>query len=251
MFALALAAIALQPPPAPGAREPILPEPPGEMIDFLGRRRLCAQLDLGGEPEEPRFHHYREVELARLQCNRIAGEERLYRERYAGRADVLVWLNRDPERFNLGRDAGMIMVSTWDGPPGGDARRVEQRGRDARSGAPYRVIVDADADGGRLTAITASFGTVPARTFYIDNRRITLLDLQSLAVAVRTVAPHEQLVVLLRFGYRRGYCADVGDDRPKLDLSFRPGEVTAQAEDRTNCGTGYIDLDNAAPARRR
>jgi hypothetical protein len=252
MFALALAALALQP-PAPAAREPILPEPPEEMIDFLGRRSLCTAFVGGDEPEDPPTRHYRNAERARLQCSRIAGEERHFRERYAGRADVMAWLDRDPERFNLGRDAGMIVAFANDGPPPADVRRVEQRGLDLVSGAPYRVVVDADADGGRLTAITASYGAVPARTFYVDNRRITELDLQTLKVEVRAARPHDQLIIDLRFGHRRGYCADIGDDRPKLSVSFRRNDVTASAEDRANCGFRATDLDNARPrpARRR
>jgi hypothetical protein len=213
-------------------------DPPVEMVDFLGRRRLCAEL---GEPADRDAGDRQEAE--RLQCAALPAEEHDWRARYAGDADVLRWLDRDPLGFHLNE----VLVSVWHGPPGALPMWIEQRGVDARSGQPYHIIVDAGANGGRSTRITASYASHAERSFTVDNARVPRLDLQSLQLMLGTHAGRDEFHVIIRYGYFRGYC-QIGeeDDRPLLQLVFLADGVSGYRTDRTNCESTGSDLPDAA-----
>lgn len=65
-------------------------DPPIEMIDFLGRRRVCAEQREEGGETSPWLH-----------CANLPDEEREWRARSAGNAIALAWLDQDPRRFHL------------------------------------------------------------------------------------------------------------------------------------------------------
>lgn len=224
LLAFLVAAIAQ---PAAAASEP--PPPPEEMIDFLGRRRLCLEL-----PAEAGRSLAEQAEWRRLVCGALPAEERHWRIRYRGNAAALFWLDRDPRDFRL---TG-IVVSGWDGPPPAYVHRMEWSGTESGGPAAFRLVIDSDAENGGATLFTAAWGDVPARSFRTDNARFPWLDLQS----ARAALGGDYFYVDLRFGYRCGYCADSDDDRPHLSLTFRRDRVTASYEDRTNCGFRRVSL---------
>lgn len=226
-MALLLAALLLAQPAA--APDPV--PPPEEMIDFLGRRRLCLELPA---PSERTNHH--QSEWRRLACSSLASEERAWREHYRGNPAVLGWLDRDPRDFQV---PGVIVVRSWDGPPGAYVHRMEWTGTENGGPAPFRLSIDTDSESGAATSITASFGDAPARTLRIDNARFPWLDLQSASAALGSGI----LRVDIRFGYRRGYCAHRDeDDRPRLTIRFARDRVGASFEDATNCTFRNVDL---------
>lgn len=220
-----LLALALQASPAPDS------EPPEEMIDFLGRRRLCAEL-----PAPPERSDFQRSEERRLACASLAAEEARWRRRYRDDRAALAWLDRDPRDFRVPR----IVVSSWDGPPPAYVHRVELSGTETGGPAPFHLVIDSDSEAGAATLVTASYAGVPARSFRIANDRIPWLDLQSLRVSMG--GGRDYLHADLRFGHRRGYCGDEGDDRPRLILIFRRDRVTASADDRTNCASRAVPL---------
>jgi hypothetical protein len=214
-----LAALLLAQPVAAADLQP----PPAEMIDFLGRRRLCLELPAPGE----RSAAY-QAEARRLACASLGAEERVWRDHYRGNAAVLAWLDRDPRDFRIPG----IMVRSGDGPPGAYVHRMEWSGTENGGPAAFHLSIDSDAENGAATLITASYGDVPARTFRIDNGRFPWLDLQSVDAALG----RDLLRVGIRFGYRRGYCAALDeDDRPTLTVRFGRDRIGAAYEDPTNC----------------
>lgn len=222
LAALLLAQPAAAPEPAP---------PPTEMIDFLGRRRLCLELPTPAD----RSAAY-QAEARRLACASLVSEERMWRNHARGNTVALAWLDRDPRDFRI---PGTIMVRSGDGPPGAYVHRMEWAGTENGGPVPFRLSIDSDAENGAATLVTASFGDGPARTFRIDNARFPWLDLQSVSAALAS----DILRVGVRFGYRRGYCADQdGDDRPRLTVRFMRDRITASFEDRTNCEVRNVDL---------
>jgi hypothetical protein len=213
-------------------------DPPTEMIDFLGRRRLCAQLP---EPADREAGDRREAE--RLQCAALPAEERGWRARYAGNAEVLRWIDRDPLGFHL----NSILISVWHGPPGALPMRIEQTGVDARSREPYHLVIDAGADGGRFTRITASYADHQPRSFTLENSRLPWLDLQSLQVMLGTPPTPGRLYVRMRYGYPRGYCQiNEEDDRPLVQIVFDNNEIRASRSEQPNCQPVTTDLTDAA-----
>ena len=210
------------------------PEPPTEMIDFLGRRRLCLDL-----PAPPGHSAFEQSEWRRLACGSLTAEERVWRDRYRGNADALAWLDRDPRNFRL----PSITVSSGDGPPGAYVHRMEWTGTENGGPAPFHLTIDSDAENGGATLFTASYGDLSARSFRIDNARFPWLDLQSVRTALGTQPPRDYLSVDVRFGYRRGYCAEQDeDDRPHLTITFYRDRITASYQDRANCGFGRVSL---------
>jgi len=227
---LLLAALLLAQPSAAAEMEP----PPEEIVDFLGRRRLC--LDLPAPAERSDFH---QSEWRRLACGSLASEEQSWRERYRGNSGALAWLDRDPRDFRVPG----IMVSGHDGPPATFVHRIELAGTENRGPTPFHLSIDSDAENGGATLFTASWGDVPARTFRIDNARFPWLDLQSVDTALTTQGANAHLRVDLRFGYRRFYCAgEDEDDRPRLTIRFARDRISAAFQDRTNCATRSVDL---------
>lgn len=211
-----------------------LQRPPAEMIDFLGRRRLC--LDLPAPAERNAFD---QSESRRLACPSLPAEERRWRDHYRGNAAALAWIDRDPRDFRMPG----IMVSGYDGPPAPYVHRIELSGTDNGGQTPFHLTIDSDSENGGATMFTASYGDVPARSFRIDNAHFPWLDLQSVRTAMTAQAPGGYFTVELRFGYRRGYCADRDeDDRPRLRLRFARERVSAAYEDRTNCAIRNVDL---------
>jgi hypothetical protein len=232
-FALALLALLAQPPPA--AAEP--GQPPEEMIDFLGRRRLCLAL-----PAPAMREAADQAEARRLACDALPSEERHWRDRYRGNAEASAWLDQDPRNFRLPN----LTVSGWDGPPPAYVHRMEWTGSESRGPAPFHLVIDTDAEYGGATLFTASYGDVPARSFRIDNAHFPWLDLQSVTAALGSRGPRDYLRVDIRFGYRRGYCAQFDeDDRPHLTITFARDRVSASYEDRTNCGFRRVALTGA------
>jgi hypothetical protein len=224
-----LAALMLAQPAAAPDPEP----PPTEMIDFLGRRRLCLEL-----PAPAERNAFDQSESRRLACTSLPAEERVWRDHYRGNAGVLAWLDRDPRDFRLPQ----ITVS-FDGPPPAYVHRIELSGTDSGGQTPFHLSIDSDAENGGATLFTAAWGDVPARTFRIDNARFPWLDLQSVITALRTQSADGFLRVELRFGYHRGYCAALEeDDRPRLMIRFARDRVAASFEDRTNCEMRNVDL---------
>ena len=62
------------------------------MIDFLGRRRECAQLRRNREPE----HLDEDHDWRRLECSRIAAEESELRRRHSADASAMRWFDAQP-----------------------------------------------------------------------------------------------------------------------------------------------------------
>lgn len=214
----------------PAAAPDTGPPPPQEIVDFLGRRRLCL-----GLPPPDRRNAYELAESRRLACASLAAEERIWRDRFRGNSNALAWLDRDARDFRMPD----MMVRSGTGPPGAYVHRMEWSGTENGGPAPFHLSIDSDAEHGAATWISASYGDVPARTFRIDNARFPWLDLQS----VRAAAGGDMLRIDIRFGYRRGYCGEVDeDDRPNLTIRFARDRVRATFEDRTNCAIHNIDL---------
>jgi hypothetical protein len=209
------------------------------MVDFLGRRRLCAEL---GSSE----HHdvSERAEVARLRCSALHDEERVWRARYADDAATRAWLDLDPIMFRLNQ----VVVSAWHGPPPALPGRIVQEGTDARSGEPYRLIIESASATGGTTRITASFAGIATRSFTLANSHFPLLDLQSLTVSMgRQRVPGGQLHVTLRYGYPLGYCVlDEPDDRPMVSLVFEPDRIRASRSETINCETNWAEVPDPA-----
>jgi hypothetical protein len=219
---------------AQAAAAPEPEPPPTEMVDFLGRRRLCLAL-----PAPAERNAFDLSEARRLACASIAAEERVWRDHDRGNANALAWLDRDPRDFRVPG----LMVSGYDGPPSSYIHRIELSGTDSRGQAPFHLDIDSDAENGGATVFTLSYGDVPARSFRIENAHFPWLDLQSVRTAMSAPSPGGYFTVELRFGYRRGYCpAPEEDDRPRLRIRFARDRVSALFEDRTNCQSHNVEL---------
>ena len=217
------------------------PEPPEDMVDFLGRRRLCLDV-----PEASRRSPGDRREWARLSCATLPQEEAGWRSRYASDDNARRWLDLDPQEFHM----PTILVSGYDGPPGANIRQIVLEGRAFDTGLPLRLSVDRDARDGRYTIFTVTFADVTPRSFAVDNERFPYIDLQSVRVAFGRARPNEQVIVELKFGYPRGYCSvNEEDDRPTLTIRFDRSETEASYQDRVNCRTDHEDLPNALPSR--
>jgi hypothetical protein len=238
IIALLLATQAATP---PGKDQRTWDNPPTEMVDFLGRRRLCAEL---GEPENRNAAD--RAAAARWRCAALPAEERTWRARYADNAQVRAWLDLDPIRFRLNN----VEISGYDGPPPARPRRIEQAGVDARTGQPYRLVIETGPDN-RRTRITASFANVPMRSFTLDDRQVPFLDLQSLQVMLGTPPVRRpRLALTLRYGEMRGYCTlEERDDRPEIQIVFDGDGVRGYRTDGINCQTGTTDLPDAGYRR--
>ena len=218
------------------------PQPPEEMVDFLGRRRLCLDI-----PEPADRDPFDEEEWLRLSCSTLQREDGEWRSRYASDPDVRRWLDQDPRRFRLPQ----ILISPYHGPPPADIRHVVLDGRARDTQAAFRLSIDAEASSNGHTTFTASFADLPPKTFRIENARFPALDLQSTTVTFGRTTPNERLIVMINFGHVRGYCGldDDEDDRPRLNILFTRTEAAAAYQDRTNCRSSYRELSNAEDAR--
>lgn len=233
LFALALQLTTVAPPQVAGPSVGDFlgyDNPPAEMVDFLGRRRLCAEraVDL---PEEEW-----------LRCADLAGEELGWRARAGADADVLRWLDQSPREFEL---AGRESVSLT-GANSMRPQRVEHSGTDAQ-GRPYRLNILTGSDEGRSTRIVTSYDGGPTRSFTIDGRRFPLIDLQSVQVSVRTIRSAQSLEVELSYGHDRPYCRTQGDNRARVLIFFERDRIWAQDVRRTNCEYYFQRIENAAP----
>jgi hypothetical protein len=218
-----------------------LDDPRVEMIDFLGRRMLCARLR---QVEANTTARYR-AEWTRLACAQLGEEERHWRRRFADLPAALAWLDRDPERF----ESLMLRVHFDSGPAPGLARHVMQRGTDEEGRGRYEV--SAALDGERAVFTLAQDGQ-PPRRFVADLAALPALDLQSLRADYRGSGEDawRGLRVRVRYGYRQGYCRDSErDDRPNLTIWFRDGEPRAQRAVYVNCEASYMDLPDAGRER--
>jgi hypothetical protein len=228
-----LAALALHP------TNPIYnwPEPPREIVDFLGRRRLCRQISESADrgPGDER-------EWARLACSSLPAEEATWRARYNQTPDVRQWLDLDPLEFRL----PSFLLFVTEGPTPGSVQHIEVSGVSYDDGSPFRVAADTRAGGGRYTSFTVSFADVPERVFRVENARFPGVDLQSLLVLYGFRASTQQLTIQLRFAYPRGYCSDqADDDRPRLIIHFNRTEYDGHYVDMTNCEMTMLPLENA------
>lgn len=225
-----LAAQAVTPPIRPGGGDTLADnDPPIEMIDFLGRRRLCA--DAGRDA----------AERERLHCTALAGEERAWRSRFAGHARALRWLDQAPRDFRLERR----FVATFDGPLRAWPRRTEQSGIDVE-GRRYRLTIDTEADRGRSTRVVAAYDGWPERSFTLSNRLFPLIDLQSLSVGTSEPPFDRSLEVEVSYGDERTYCGTATDNRQKLVISFQQRRVRARHVLRTNCAYDYVRIEESA-----
>jgi hypothetical protein len=226
---------------APAPDDPRLwDNPPTEMIDFLGRRRLCAEL---GQPDHRDASDQAAAE--RWRCAPLSTEERTWRARYADNAQVRAWLDLDPRRFSLNN----VSIHAWHGPPRAETRRVEQNGVDARTGQSYHLVIDAGVDGGRRIRVTASFAELAPRSFTLDAAVVPFLDLQSLTVALGALpVRRDRLYVMMRYGELRGYCSlDADDDRPEVSIVFERDTIRAsRLGEPVNCEAVWTDLPDAA-----
>lgn len=214
--------------------------PPADMIDFLGRRRECAQL--APEPGEvvpaPPPGSWREW----LRCETLPAEEVALRRRYESDARAIAFLDQAPGAFRL----ETITVHAYDGPPPGRVEHAEQRGLDSGGRIPWQMVLDRQATEGRATAVTVSWGNHRTRTIYLDSQMFPWLDLTSAWVAL-SERPREALILELRYGSVRGWCGDVDrDDRPRVYVYFRPRGVEVSRQDRTNCDNNYDELQPSA-----
>jgi hypothetical protein len=203
------------------------------MVDFLGRRRLCARLE-----DYQGTRGYR-AERERLSCATLAREEEQWRARIAGDEIALAWLAVPPHRFRL-QD---ILVETREYQQWAKPHRVELAGSDLEGNNPFRLLVEIRPRGS--VSFFLADGRRPRRRLTLPLAGLPLLDLRTLQVWVNPRAPDEAFSIDARFGYERGYCAvNVEDDRPRLKVYFpREGKAEASIEDRTNCETAWIDLE--------
>ena len=224
--------------------------PPEDMIDFLGRRKECADLapEAGEALPAPPPGSWREW----LRCETLSAEEQALRRRYGSDTRAIAFLNKAPSDFR----SEAITVHTYDGPPPARVEHAEQRGVDADGRIPWRMVLDREAAEGRATAVTVSWGSYPGRTIYLDNQMFPWLDLSSAWVAIRG-RPEEALNIEMRYGAVRGWCGDVDrDDRSRVSVSFTPEGVQVSRQDRTNCNSNYeelraSDFAEPPPARRQ
>ncbi|HYG30136.1 MAG TPA: hypothetical protein VD887_07975 [Allosphingosinicella sp.] len=213
-------------------------QPPVELIDFLGRRRECAERRPPTESDPPspyaaadRFEWYF------YACPGLPREEAAHRARFAGDANALAWLDDAPEDFDL----GILETTAYHGPPGAEVRRIEYSGR-TRAG-PWRVALDLDAHP-RAAALALAFPAGPNRTIWLEHGLFPWLDATSLRVAFDPEGRDERLILDLRYGLFRGWCGRIdGEDRPEISILVpeRGAEISVARGERTNCR--YSDED--------
>ena len=222
------------PPPPPAEADP-----PRPMIDFLGRRKNCA--DYAPDPDEPEPPPHPDSWLAWLRCGDLAAEEAELRRRYRADAAAIAHLDQPPEKFRLSE----IVVRSYDGPPAARVEQAQQSGTDAEGRTRWRVILDGTA--GSATAVTASWEGMPTRTVHLDHGLFPNLDLGTLQVAFKSRPPHARLSLDLRYDYPRGWCGHVDlDDRPYASIAFAPDHIIVSRQDMTDCSGNYGDVDTAA-----
>jgi hypothetical protein len=207
------------------------------MIDFLGRRMLCARL-----PGEADRRSRDRAEWQRLGCAGLGEEERTLRTLHASDHGVLAWLNEDPERF----ENPMLRTNLYDGPALGRAMQVSQRGSDKEGRGRYEV--SATVEDGRVVFNIAVDRQPPVR-FIADLAALPELDLQTLEVNYETRHP---LIfgIAVRYGYRQGYCGYLDqDDRPTLNLWIERGAPRAYRTGYVNCEPRYLDVPNLGDTR--
>ena len=229
--------------------QPTITGPPAGIIDFLGRRKECA--DWAPEPGEVLPEPPAGSRLEWLRCATLPAEEQELRRRYAGDTGAMTFLDQAPGDFR----SNTIIVTTNDGPPLARVEHAEQRGLDASGRIPWQIVLDRQAAGGGDTEVTVSWGSYPARTIYLDNQLFPELDITSALVAIME-RPYEALNIELRYGFVRGWCGYVeGDDRSRVAMIFRPASVEVSRHDRTNCNAGYEQVAPSSlvspPARHR
>lgn len=215
-------------------------DPPEDMIDFLGRRKECADFapELNEALPAPPAGSWREW----LRCDTLGAEEQALRRRYGSDRQAIAFLNQAPRDFRL----QTIIVNTYDGPPPGKVEHAEQRGFDSDGRISWQMILDRKAAEGRATAVTVSWGSYPSRTIYLDNQMFPWLDLTSAWVAIRE-RPYEALSIEIRYGPYRGWCGDTDrDDRSRVDISFKPNSADVSRQDRANCNVNYEEVEASA-----
>jgi hypothetical protein len=214
------------------------PNPPEDMVDFLGRRRLCTNLGLGGRPGEGTLSAFEEAEWLRLACDRLAEEERGWRARRSNDPVARAWLDDDPAKFAL-QD---LVVQTYDGPPLVRPRRIEQSGTDRTGTIPYRAILEMSDE---ATTITVGYGDLPPRTLALDAARFPSVDPSTLFIAIDP-RPAHRLSLSIRYGAPRGYCSiNEQDDRPTVEMSLGRGAAEAHYHEPVNCvgESGKLELE--------
>lgn len=231
-------AVGHAPVPDPEAQRRLeLGEPPGDMIDFLGRRRECAErAPRPGEPRPPET----DLRHAWLRCGDLAREEDGLRRRYAEHAVAMAYLDQAPSEFELGR----IFALSRHGPPA-IVERSEFSGTDLSGRVRWTLEVDGRADGGRATSVTVSWGEHPRRTIYLDNIALPYLDTFPEAVELIVDPDEGRLMVELKYGFRRGWCGNIDpDDRPTVSIQFWRERIAVYVHDMANCASdSYEEVD--------
>jgi hypothetical protein len=221
-----------QPDRNPAEVRDIRPDPPEEMIDFLGRRRLCSSLRGDNRRGAAEWRRAR-------SCDALADEEQRWRQMQADNPVAMAWLNDDPRQFEL----GVIVASSYHGPPGVRLSHVDQEGVDPVSGLPVELHVDAQAESGRYVRITAAWGDVSARTVQFPVSEFPYFDPGSIWMALGSTDPDGGLLVEARYALPRGYCGNIDeDDRPRLSIHFTRTAVTASRQTMRNCNGDYSDV---------
>jgi hypothetical protein len=202
------------------------------VIDFLGRRKLCQDLQ-----DDDRAST---LEARRVRgCATLVAEERRWRQVYFDNAPVMAWLNDDPAEFKL----NTISVETWDGPPPIRTNRLELAGTDANGKTPVSVSITTDSNGRNWIRITVSWGDVAPRTIQLPASDFPEFDPSSALIALRPSGPHESLSLRISYGWWRGYCGSLDeDDRPRISMTFTRTNVTGRRRAMTNCNLNYSDL---------
>lgn len=205
------------------------PEPPAEMIDFLGRRQQCAGL---GEIAASDRSDRETARLSWLRCGELGAEESGFKRRFSTDPSALMWLDQSPSDFKLDRvtfDVSHVPLPTL--------TRVLQEGVDVGGTVQWHAAVDRTVSAGSSTAIVISWNNYGSLTLVIPNTELPQLDLAGLQIRAEA-SPYRDLFVLrIPYGFESGWCGDfiLDDDRPHLSITVDEGELTAYRTKMTNC----------------
>jgi hypothetical protein len=219
----------------PSAAE-VVPEPPEDMIDFLGRRRECSEAAPALEGGIPPAGSW----LEWLRCGELAAEEQVLRQQYAGDRTAMAYLDQEPEEFQLER-----FIFYTDGWPLGLVDVVDQSGTDFSRSVQWRAHLSRLAHNGTATLVRVSWGRHPPRSIYLKHADFPHLDLASLSTFMDPRDINEGLLLELRFDARRGWCGGSfdNDDRPRVAIAFSSDNIRVSRQLGTNCNAGYRELE--------
>jgi hypothetical protein len=212
-----------------------LPEPPQDIVDFLGRRAECLMLRDGWGGAVPPQGDQDHEAWRRYECEGITEEEAVLRRRHGGDPTYIAALDRNPRRFQ----PGMITVTSYEfGGPLIEA--MELRAVDPQRQRQIRLAFDKHAAGSRATRVSAFIDGVHVGDVMLDNRRFEDIDLQT---AISYFTSSGGIGVSLRYGFPRPWCFENDDGRPMVDLVFEDdGRVSASQRLFVNCRGNSEDI---------